>query len=229
MKWSGVCWTIVEVDVAKTSSVVRFKTLSSQIIYWLTNPNIFISQVLRIGSWNRLHKEVRDVTLDDIVKRSNGRIKQENKSSESLDFLEKKKRSYENEIDEFTKECDSNETVRSILFKYFGLWLRLLLDFFYFILQNLSPERFQKLEKDIAKLKEDIEAVDKFIEDAKKAQEEKIANALQELKNDFISNADVICTTLEACHNSDLENIFLGYYCYNFYWTILVINNILCV
>ena len=44
------------------------------------------------------------------------------------------------------KERDSNETVRSILFKYFGLWLRLLLDFFYFILQNLSPERFQKLE-----------------------------------------------------------------------------------
>ena len=99
---------------------------------------------------------------------------------------------------------------------------------FYFILQSLSPERFQKLEKDIAKLKEDIEAVDKFIEDAKIVQEEKIANALQELKNNYINNADVICTTLEACHNSDLENIFLGYiYCYN--WTMLVINNILCV
>ena len=55
----------------------------------------------------------------------------------------------------------------------------------------------------------DIATVSFKIDDAKIRQEEQMTEDLQEIKNQIIMNADVICTTLDGCYNTDMANVFV--------------------
>lgn len=47
------------------------------------------------------------------------------------------------------------------------------------------------------------------LEKAKKSQEESIQEDLQNYKYQIINEADVICTTLDACYTPEMESIFI--------------------
>lgn len=61
----------------------------------------------------------------------------------------------------------------------------------------------------IAQVEDEIDTVNALMESAKKSKKEKIAEDLQDFEHQLISNADVICTTLEGCYSPQMESIFI--------------------
>ncbi len=58
---------------------------------------------------------------------------------------------------------------------------------------------------------DEIETATAMSQDFKKRQEEEIEKILENDKRRIICQADVICTTLEACCSPEMETIFLEY------------------
>lgn len=67
------------------------------------------------------------------------------------------------------------------------------------------------MEDKLAEVNDEIETATFFLESSKKIQEEKLEKDLQDQKCLTINQADVICTTLEACSSTDLQKIFVEY------------------
>lgn len=61
----------------------------------------------------------------------------------------------------------------------------------------------------ISEVEDEIETVGALLESAKKSQEEKIAEDLQEFKHQLILEADVICATVDGCYFAEMESIFI--------------------
>jgi hypothetical protein len=72
------------------------------------------------------------------------------------------------------------------------------------------------LEDKLSEVSDEIKTATALLEDTKKIQEEEVEKVLQDHKRLIISQADVICTTLEACSSTDLGNIFIEYNKHNF-------------
>lgn len=66
--------------------------------------------VLRMGIWARLHREVKEVTLEERLKNLSGRIKQENASS-GIKVYQEKLETYKAKKKEALMELNSDETV----------------------------------------------------------------------------------------------------------------------
>jgi hypothetical protein len=60
-------------------------------------------------------------------------------------------------------------------------------------------------------VKDEIETATALLEDTKKVQEEEVEKVLQDQKRLIVCQADVICSTLEACCSAEMESIFLEY------------------
>ena len=63
----------------------------------------------------------------------------------------------------------------------------------------------------MSEVSDEIKTATALLEDTKKIQEEEVEKVIQDHKRLIISQADVICTTLEACSSTVLGNIFIEY------------------
>lgn len=71
--------------------------------------------VLRMGSWARLHPDVKEVTLEDQVNRVRGRVKHENSAQREVQALEEKLKGLHVTKQTLSNQLDSlEETVRAV-------------------------------------------------------------------------------------------------------------------
>lgn len=63
----------------------------------------------------------------------------------------------------------------------------------------------------MSEVNDEIETATALSQDIKKRQEEAMEKILEDDKRRIICQADVICTTLEACCSPEMETIFLEY------------------
>ncbi|XP_032787316.2 uncharacterized ATP-dependent helicase C29A10.10c [Daphnia magna] len=138
--------------------------------------------VLRMGTWARLHPDIREATLEDKLIRLRARIKQENPARKEVRTLEEKLVLLQNLKQSILKELNQD---------------------------SHSLQRIEELEQKLAEVTDEIETATVLLEETKKVQEEKVEKDLQDQKHLTISQADVICTTLETCCDTDMQNIFL--------------------
>ncbi|KAI9556972.1 hypothetical protein GHT06_016766 [Daphnia sinensis] len=139
--------------------------------------------VLRMGTWSRLHPDIREATLEDKLMRLRTRIKQENPARKEVRTLEQKLILQQNLKQSILKELNQD---------------------------SHSIQRIAELEQKMAEVSDEIETATVLLDETKKVQEEKVEKDLQDQKHLTISQADVICTTVETCCDTDMQNIFLG-------------------
>ncbi|XP_057374382.1 uncharacterized protein LOC130695286 [Daphnia carinata] len=139
--------------------------------------------VLRMGTWARLHTDIKEATLEDKLMRLRARIKQENPARKEVRTLEEKLLLLQNLKQSILKELNQD---------------------------SHSIQRIKELEQKLEEVTDEIETATILLEETQKVQEEKVEKDLQDHKHLTISQADVICTTLETCCDTDMQNIFLG-------------------
>lgn len=161
-------------------------------------PNL---KVIRIGGTENQTPKVKDVTVGMLAKRfrSKGRndpagdggataislANQIKRSQESINELEKEKAA----IQTLLRNGHENDDEKTLL----------------------TPGRILELRKKLEGIEDDLSTWVSLLDEAKKAQAAELAREEESARTAVIVGADVICTTLDACCDPELEFVFNQY------------------